>query len=616
MLKPGSNCMKLAAMSPNIRHSFISLLRGCWEATTGERPRFFLFIFLFILSYSLDLITPYAIGKTLAVFVEMGMVDEAFRQGMFWIGIYTLLRLCSAVLHHTARYLQNRVSYSSRMYAMNKIFGAFLRFPLRWHVSHHSGENLSKLHRSVGAVDGVIGTYVWQVIEGMVKVVFAGIAIFAIDFWVAVAVLALSAVTIAVMVLFNAKLTKKIRINNTFGNKLNRILVDYLVNIVTVKTLGVEGAARKYLGAQRNEGLVIAQKISKYSELKWGATGIGSALVIGTSLAIYFNSHRGDNTPVDVAKVYVLLNYLDRIFQAIGSFTGYYSALIEASTAYEDATAVFDDNQQLGSSSALAEVRRDWSSISLRGVHFSYVSGDRVGLNDVSFDFKRGEKVALVGQSGSGKSTLLKILAGLIEPDSYSLSSDIQENIGIESFAKTTLLIPQEPEIFSETVIYNLTMGEESDQKETSFFISLCKLDLLLSKLPEGWNSNLAEKGLNLSVGEKQRIALARGLLKASGREVLLLDEPTSSLDPKTEKEIYLGLLYHFTGRTVFSSCHRLHLIPLFDKIVFMAHSKVLEVGSFPELLDRKGHFFKAWEDYERGVKMLSAKSPGDEAST
>jgi len=335
----------------------------------------------------------------------------------------------------------------------------------------------------------------------------------------------------------------------------------------------------------------------------WGATGLGYVIVISSSLLIYFSNHQSLSEPFDIAKVYVLLNYLDRIFQAIGSFTGYYSGVIQAATAYEDASEVLDQAATIPDSLAPSQLSPNWATMQLKNLNFSYVPGEKVGLTNVDITIKRGEKIALVGHSGSGKSTLLKVLAGLIPPESYFIQTDTQASLSIEDVVSASLLIPQEPEIFSDTVIYNLTMGEEFDSKEISFFISLCKLDILLGKLPQGWNTSLVEKGLNLSVGEKQRLALARGLLRVSGKEMLLLDEPTSSLDPKTEKEIYLGLLYHFTNRTVFSSCHRLNLIPLFDKIIFMAQGQVLEVGTFSELLEKRGHFFRAWDDYEKNIR-------------
>ncbi len=591
-------------MRTSSKKPFVSLLKGSWDSTADERPRLYLFTIFFIIAYALDLLVPLATGYTLGVFVEGGMSDETFHKGLLGIAAFTLLRLGYALFHHIARYIQNHVAYTARMNSMSETFNAYMDFSLRWHVNHHSGENLSKLHRSAGAVNQMVGVYVWQVIEGAVKVVGAGVAIFALDFWVAASLLTLSSFTIGAMIFFNRRLTISIRKNNVFYDRLNRVLVDYLSNIVTVKTLGVEQSGKRHLRSRKNEGLRLNQIIAALTELKWGATGVGYALVISSALLIYFYSHRVSGTAIDVARVYVLLNYLDRIYQAIGSFTGYYSGIIESSTAYEDATAIYDQLLSAPGKTHGIAVDHSWSSVFVRDLTFSYVAGEHVGVNKVSFELSRGDKVALVGQSGSGKSTLLKIFGGLLEPDTCTLSTNLQKEVTLDDFVPQCLLIPQEPEIFSESVYNNLTMGEEFDAREISFFISLCKLDAVISKLPCGLQSSLAEKGLNLSVGEKQRIALARGLVRAGKKDVLLLDEPTSSLDPKTEKEIFLGLLYHFASRTVISSCHRLNLIPLFDKIIMMSNGAIIEMGTFADLIQRRSHFYKIWEDYQRNLKQ------------
>jgi ABC-type multidrug transport system fused ATPase/permease subunit len=190
----------------------------------------------------------------------------------------------------------------------------------------------------------------------------------------------------------------------------------------------------------------------------------------------------------------------------------------------------------------------------------------------------------------------------MLVPERAEIASEDGTPITIEQIAASCLVLPQEPEIFSESVRYNITMGEKFRPEEMHFYLALCKAEEVLSKLPQGWDSDLAEKGLNLSVGEKQRFAMSRGLLRASARDILLLDEPTSSLDPMTEKQIFYGILHHFTDRTVITACHRLALVPLFDKIVYIRRGQIEEVGSFKELIERRGLFFQAWDDYEKKV--------------
>jgi ATP-binding cassette subfamily B protein len=581
--------------------SILVLTRATWHATAGDRTRFFGFIFLSLFAYSVELLIPWAIGWTLGVFVKSGITPEAFQEALKGIGAYVVLRMIFATSHHIARYLQGTAAYSARFRKLEEVFGALLSFPLKWHVHHHSGENLSRLHRSVGAIEQVINNYIWQIIDGIVKFLFATIAIFALDFEVALTVLLMGFVTVMVMILFNARLTKNIRKNNRFYDRLNRTCVDYLSNIITVKTLRLEKPANDYLTQQRSEGFRLCRKIWKYQELKWGTIAVGYSLVMGASLFIYFQNHTSLGQAFQVAQVYVLLNYLDRIFGAISSFTGYYGAVIESAIAYDDASSFLSESAELRAPTRSSRIPREWNTLELKAVEFSY-GGDFPNLRSVDVDIRRGEKIALVGPSGGGKSTLLKVLAGMLAVQKGFARDAHGEEFSIDDVAGISILVPQEPEIFSETVRYNLSFGQDFTGDQLQKAIEICRIDHLLEKLSDGWDSNLEEAGLNISVGERQRLALARGILRVPGKDILLLDEPTSSLDPLTEKQIFAGILHTFSDLTVITACHRLALVPMFDRIIYIKDGRVEEVGSFPELRAAGRAFSAAWADYERTV--------------
>lgn len=581
--------------------SILTLARATWEATHGDRVRFFGFIILSVIAYSIDLVVPWAIGWILNVFVAQGFTQAAFDESLKYMAAYVVLRMSMTTFHHLARYLQGTCAYSARFNKLEEVFGALVAFPLKWHVHHHSGENLSRLNRSVGAIEGVINNYLWQIVDGIVKFFFATFALFTLDFEVAITVLVMGFVTVAIMLLFNRRLTKKWRSNNRFFDKLNRTCVDYLSNIITVKTLRLERPALTYLMNQRNEGYRLCRKIWKYQELKWGTISAGYSLVMGSSLFIFFRNHVGDTAAFDVAQVYVLLNYLDRIFGAITSFTGYYGGIIEASLAYDDASSVLNESNELKIPLRPSTLPRSWDAIGLENVKFSY-GGDAQNLRDVFMSLRKGEKVALVGPSGGGKSTLLKVLSGMLAANSGAVTSTDGGRYTLDDVADISLLVPQEPEVFSESLRYNLSFNQDFSDQELMKALELCKIDHLLQKLPNGLDSTLEEAGLNISGGERQRLALARGILRVPGKDILLLDEPTSSLDPLTEKQIFANILNEFKELTVITACHRLALVPLFDTVVYIRDGRVEEIGSFPELRAAGRGFSAAWADYERTV--------------
>jgi ABC-type multidrug transport system fused ATPase/permease subunit len=244
--------------------------------------------------------------------------------------------------------------------------------------------------------------------------------------------------------------------------------------------------------------------------------------------------------------------------------------------------------------------------IGLDNVAFSY-GGETQNLRDIFMSLRKGEKVALVGPSGGGKSTLLKVLSGMLAANGGTVTASDGKSYTLDDVADISILVPQEPEVFSESLRYNLSFNQDFTDTEILKALELCKIDHLVQKLPNGLDSTLEEAGLNISGGERQRLALARGILRVPGKDILLLDEPTSSLDPLTEKQIFANILTEFKELTVVTACHRLALVPLFDTVVYIRDGRVEEIGSFPALRAAGKGFSAAWADYERTVVKVES---------
>ncbi|HEY8379656.1 MAG TPA: ABC transporter ATP-binding protein [Nannocystis sp.] len=561
------------------RGGLVALLRASWRALDVHRPRFLLVIALFVLAGAAELGVPWAIGYAVGVFVEHGAGDLAFRGALLGIAAYLGLRFVNVLLHHLGRYLQAGLAFRARMHTLGEVFRALLGYDLHWHVLRHTGENMARLSRSALAVQNVVGQYSWQVLEGTVKVALAGVALAALDLRVAANVFVMSLVTLVVMAYFNRRMVENIRLTNQFDNTIGRVCVDYLANVVTVKTLGLERLAASDLAGRRDEGLANVRRVSRYAELKWAAVSCGYAAVMATSLLVYFRGSAATGTALDVAEVYVLLNYLDKIFSAIGSFSAYYGNIAEACTAFEDATELLAHAP--GPPALPPGPAQPWRELSLSRLEFAYPGADARRLRCRGLTFRRGEKIALVGISGGGKSTLLKLLAGVLRPDRCALAVDGCA-ISPTDLARRTLLIPQEPQILAGTLRHNLALGDSFSPTALAWAAELTCLGPVIDRLPHGWDTPLAESGLDLSGGERQRIALARGLLRAHTRQLLLLDEPTAALDPRTEREVLAALLAALPDSTIIASCHRISLLSLFDRVVCVEDGEVFELSDLP----------------------------------
>jgi ABC-type multidrug transport system fused ATPase/permease subunit len=242
----------------------------------------------------------------------------------------------------------------------------------------------------------------------------------------------------------------------------------------------------------------------------------------------------------------------------------------------------------------------DWKEISLSGLHFTHrktYDGEYApqSLHNLHLRIARGQRIALIGESGSGKSTLLALLRGLYLPESgYHLTVD-GDAFGLDSLNETITLFPQEPEIFENTIAYNITLGLPFSDEEILDVCASAHFAEVVYLLPEGLKSDIREKGVNLSGGQKQRLALARGILAARDSELVLLDEPTSSVDPKTEALIYERLFRSFSGKAIVSAMHRLHLLSHFDYVYILKSGQIADEGTFEQLLSHSQAFQELW---------------------
>jgi len=240
--------------------------------------------------------------------------------------------------------------------------------------------------------------------------------------------------------------------------------------------------------------------------------------------------------------------------------------------------------------------------LSIANLNFSYEGGK--DLNNVSFNVKRKERVAIIGESGSGKTTFMKLFRNLYEPKTSNITLDGKKvKNGFGQLSENIMLIPQEPEIFATTIRDNITMGIKHKITYIQKFTDLACFTKVALKLPKKWESNIMEKGVNLSGGEKQRLALARALLASDDKEILLMDESTSSVDPTNELKIYKSVFKTFKNKTIIASIHKLNLLSEFDRIYMFKKGKIVASGTFDELVKNSKNFNKIWKKYKNSIK-------------
>jgi ABC-type transport system involved in Fe-S cluster assembly fused permease/ATPase subunit len=234
-------------------------------------------------------------------------------------------------------------------------------------------------------------------------------------------------------------------------------------------------------------------------------------------------------------------------------------------------------------------------SISLRNIAFSYEAGRQI-LRDVSLDIPAGQTVAIVGSSGSGKSTIGRLLFRFYDVTGGALSIDNQDvrDVTQSSLQNAIGVVPQDTVLFNDTILYNIAYGRDgASRADVEQAARDAQIHAFIQSLPEGYDTVVGERGLKLSGGEKQRVGIARTLLK--NPPILLLDEATSALDSETEHEIQGALAQAGLGRTVIVIAHRLSTVAEADMIVVLENGVVVETGRHEALLAKAGRYYDLW---------------------
>jgi ABC-type multidrug transport system fused ATPase/permease subunit len=347
----------------------------------------------------------------------------------------------------------------------------------------------------------------------------------------------------------------------------------------------------------------------RINEWKWFVAYLLVTLIYIVLAAGYVYEHYTPGTVFLVGGLVTLLGYVNQFTSVFHDVAYQYTEVVRHNADVQTARSIGEAYARY--ERPVHETLPDrWQSITISNLSFSHTIARRSAtLDNLSITLRRGQRVAFIGSSGSGKSTLLTLLRGLYQPEpSLTVQVDDKVASSLNAVANTVTLFPQEPEIFENTITYNITLGLPFDAEIIDAVCQAARFDTVIQQLPHGLDTNIQEKGVNLSGGQRQRLALARGILAARTSTIVLLDEPTSSVDPKTELAVYRELFREFADKAVVSTLHRLHLLPLFDYVYIMDDGRIVDEGTFSYLRQHSAIFRDLW------AHQQDALSPTDQA--
>ena len=582
-------------------NSYISLLKTAWVYARKERRRYVLVYLMFVLSNLTDSAQPILLGW----FIDRIQKDNLhiLYNAFLYVGLFATFKLLEWCFHGPARIMERKLAFNlSRNFLQEKYHQA-LHLPVKWHQDHHSGASINRIRKAYEALKAFFdGGFMY--LSAILRFFISFIAmVYFSPFFGSIGLL-LGLVIIWVIFRFDKPIIRTQEEINENEHLISATLFDSLSNIMTVITLRLEKSMENGLLARLQSLFSPFRRNAVINEWKWFTADMLIALTYGVITVGYVYQHWESGKVFYVGGLVILLGYVNQFTSVFHDVAWQYNQIIQYNTDVRTASGIeqeFMANHRPDKDSTLPE---NWNRIDISHLNYDHRESKtgtlRVqGIADIQIGLRRGKRIAIIGESGSGKTTTLALLRGLYEPDPGVECRVDGKLHAFGSLNETVTLLPQEPEIFENTIAYNITLGLPFPEGVIREVCRDAHFAEIVDQLPRGLDSNIQEKGVNLSGGQKQRLALARGILAARESQVILLDEPTSSVDPKTEAAIYEKLFVSFADKAIVSTLHRLHMLSRFDYIYVMHHGSIAEEGSFDDLLLSGKVFRELWKHQE-----------------
>lgn len=475
-----------------------------------------------------------------------------------------------------------------------KTFVHMHRLSLRFHLERKTGGLSRIIERGTKGIETIVRFTILNSIPTLVEFLLT-----AIIFWLSygLSYVAVTAITVWAYVWFTVKASDwRISIRRSMNDSdtdANTKAIDSLLNFETVKYFGNEDMeARRFDSSMARYEKSATQVWTSLGWLNFGQGvifGLGMAVImVMSALAV----QRGEQTIGDFVFVNALLLQLSVPLNFIGFV---YREIRQGLTDIEQMFDLLEVEAEVKDKPDAAALQIRQGSIAFKDVHFAY-DEDRPILKGLSFEVPAGKTVAIVGPSGAGKSTISRLLYRFYDVQQGSITIDGQDvrSVTQQSLRAAIGMVPQDTVLFNDTIAYNIRYGRPSaTEEEVSAAAEVAQIGSFLRALPHGFDTMVGERGLKLSGGEKQRVAIARTILKAP--PILILDEATSALDTTTEQEIQSALEIVSRNRTTLVIAHRLSTVISADEIIVLRDGRIAERGTHADLLAADGLYASMW---------------------
>jgi len=521
---------------------------------------------------------------------------------------YGALRIIGVVFSELRDAIFARVTQHTMRRTALKVLRHLHGLSLRFHLDRKTGGVSRDIERGIRGINFVLNFTVFNIIPTLVEIGLIAAILFAhYNLWFAL----LPFATALIYIVFTLGVTewrlKFRRAMNEMDSQANTRAVDSLLNYETVKYFGNEQfEARRYdEHLERWEQAAVKNQTSLASL----NVGQGSIIGIGMTVMMLMAAQAVAAHTMTLGDLVMINTYLLQMFIPM-NFLGFVYREIKHSLAdMEKMFALLDEPQEVRDHPGASPLEIRAGAVRFEGVSFGYTPRRRI-LHGVDIDIPTGCKVAVVGPSGGGKSTLVRLLFRFYDPDQGRITIDGQDIRGVtqQSVREAIGIVPQDTVLFNDTIYYNIAYARpEAEREEVIRAAELAHLQGFIAALPDGFDTMVGERGLKVSGGEKQRIAIARVILK--NPRILVFDEATSALDSQSESAILKALREVATNHTALVIAHRLSTVIDADRILVMDAGRIVEGGTHHELLQRDATYARMWQlQQEKGhTDTLSA---------
>ncbi|NNC54008.1 MAG: ABC transporter ATP-binding protein/permease [Erythrobacter sp.] len=516
--------------------------------------------------------------------------NEAAMVAMALVLAYGLGRFAGTAFDNLRNIVFERVGQEATRALAEDVFHRLHRLSLRFHLSRRTGEVTKIIERGTKSIDSMLYFLLFNIAPTIIELTAVGI-IFYLNFgWGLVAATGFTVVTYIVVTRQITEWRTKLRreMNDLDGQALSRA-VDSLLNYETVKYFGAEGREEaRYAKAARAYSEAAIKSDASLGMLNIAQAFITNALMAGAMAYTVWGWSRGELTVGDLVFVNT---YLIQLFRPLDLLGWVYRTIRQGLVDMAEMFRLIDTQVEVEDRPGAPALIIQRPSVTFENVVFGY-EPERTILHGLSFEVPAGSHVAIVGPSGAGKSTIARLLFRFYDPASGRILIDGQDiaNVQQESLRAHIGIVPQDSVLFNDTIGYNIGYGREDASDEiVAKAASDAAIMPFIERLPQGFATEVGERGLKLSGGEKQRVAIARTLVKDP--PILVLDEATSALDSRTEQDILNTLKQVSEDRTTLAIAHRLSTIADADRILVLDHGRLAESGTHSELL-RKGELY------------------------